>query len=291
MRARALLALPLILLAAAITSRASAANPGVAALQVGLRSHGLYQGPIDGIAGPGTTKAIRQLQKKAHITVDGVVGPQTRKALGRFARHRLGTRQLEIGKEGWDVASLQFRLAEHGFPSGSFDGIFGPRIDAALRRFQAWAGLKADGVAGPATLRALASPPPAIPLPLAWPLTAPVLRDRFGPRGDRWHSGIDLPAPLGAPVYSAQSGRVVWAGWRDGGWGFLVVVAHGRGERSMYAHLSRIDVRLGVWVGQGVRVGLVGASGDATGPHLHFELRIKAASVDPLRVLPTAENH
>lgn len=286
MRARALLALPLILLAAAITSRASAANPGVAALQVGLRSHGLYQGPIDGIAGPGTTKAIRQLQKKAHITVDGVVGPQTRKALGRFARHRLGTRQLEIGKEGWDVASLQFRLAEHGFPSGSFDGIFGPRVDGALRRFQAWAGLKADGVAGPATLRALVSPPPAIPVPLAWPLTAPLLGDPFGPRGDRWHSGIDLPAPLGAPVYSAQSGRVAWAGWRDGGWGFLVVVAHGRGERSMYAHLSRIDVRLGVQVGQGVRVGLVGASGDATGPHLHFELRVEGASVDPQRALP-----
>jgi murein DD-endopeptidase MepM/ murein hydrolase activator NlpD len=290
MRARALLALLLILVAAAIIPRAAAADAGVAALQVGLRSHGLYQGPIDGIPGPGTTKAILQLQKRAHITVDGVVGPQTRKALGRFARNRLGSRQLEIGKKGWDVASLQFRLAEHGFPSGSFDGIFGPRSEGALRRFQEWVGLKADGVAGPATLRALAAPPPAIPVPLAWPLTAPVLGDRFGPRGDRWHSGIDLPAPMGVPVYSAQSGRVVWAGWRDGGWGLLVVVAHGRGERSMYAHLSRIDVRVGVWVGQGVRVGLIGASGDATGPHLHFELRMKNASVDPLRALPSGES-
>lgn len=126
MRARALLALPLILAAAAITPRATAADAGVAALQVGLRSHGLYQGPIDGLTGPGTAKAIRRLQKKAHITVDGVVGPQTRKALGRFARHRLGTRSLGLGNKGWDVASLQFRLAEHGFPSGDFDGIFGP---------------------------------------------------------------------------------------------------------------------------------------------------------------------
>ena len=99
MRARALLALPLILVAAAITPRASAADAGVAALQVGLHSHGLYQGPIDGISGPGTTKAIRRLQKRAHITVDGVAGPQTRKALGRFARHRLGTRKLEIGNK------------------------------------------------------------------------------------------------------------------------------------------------------------------------------------------------
>ena len=286
MRARALLALPLILVAAAITPRASAADAGVAALQVGLRSHGLYQGPIDGLTGPGTAKAIRRLQKRAHISVDGVVGPQTRKALGRFARNRLGTRKLELGKKGWDVASLQFRLAEHGFPSGPFDGIFGPHIDAALRRFQDWSALKGDGVAGPATLAALASPPPTVPLPLAWPLTAPVLGDRFGPRGDRWHSGVDFPAPTGAPVYAARSGRVAWAGWRDGGWGFLVVVAHGHGERSMYAHLSRIDVRVGVWVGQGVRVGLIGASGDATGPHLHFEVRIRGAAVDPLRALP-----
>jgi hypothetical protein len=286
MHVRALLALPLILAAAALAPCAAARNAGVAALQVGLRSHGLYRGPIDGLDGPATAKAIRKLQKRAHITVDGVVGPQTRHALGRFARHRLGSRPLRIGKSGWDVASLQFRLAEHGFPSGRFDGIFGPHIDAALRRFQAWTGLKKDGVAGPATLKALKTHVPAVPLPLAWPLTAPVLGDRFGPRGGGWHAGIDLPAPMGTPVYAARAGQVVWAGWRDGGWGFLVVVAHGHGERSMYAHLSRIDVQLGVWIGQGVRVGLIGATGDATGPHLHFEVRVRGASVDPLRALP-----
>jgi peptidoglycan hydrolase-like protein with peptidoglycan-binding domain len=285
MRARALLALPLILVAAALTPRAAAADAGVAALQVGLQSRGLYKGPIDGIEGPATARAIRRLQKRARITVDGVVGPQTRRALGRFARHRMGSRPLEIGKTGWDVASLQFRLAEHGFPSGEFDGIFGPRINGAVRRFQEWAGLEADGVAGPATLRALRAQPPAIPLPLAWPMTAPVLGDRFGPRGHRWHSGIDLPAPLGTPVYAARSGEVTWAGWRDGGWGLLVVVDHGQAERTMYAHLSRIDVRVGVWIGQGVRIGRIGATGDATGPHLHFEVRVNGASVDPLRAL------
>jgi peptidoglycan hydrolase-like protein with peptidoglycan-binding domain len=286
MRARALLALPLILAAAALTPRATAADAGVAALQVGLRAHGLYQGPIDGLTGPATAKAVRLLQKRSRLTIDGVVGPKTRSALGRFARHRLGTRPLLLGRKGWDVAALQFELAEHGFPSGSFDGIFGPHIDAALRRFQDWAGLKSDGVAGGETLGALTAPPPTIPLPLAWPLSAPVAGDPFGPRGKGWHSGIDLPAPMSTPVYSAAPGQVVWAGWRDGGWGFLVTVAHGHGERTMYAHLSRIDVRVGVWIGQGVRVGLVGASGDATGPHLHFEVRIRNASVDPLRALP-----
>jgi murein DD-endopeptidase MepM/ murein hydrolase activator NlpD len=286
MRTRAFLALPLVLLTATVTPLAAAAwDPGVAALQVGLHSHGLYAGPIDGITGPGTQKAIRRLQSHARIAVDGVVGPKTRRALGRFARHRLGQRSLRTGNAGWDVASLQFQLAEHGFPSGGFDGIFGPHIDGALRRFQKYAGLKVDGVAGPAALAALRKPPAAIPLPLAWPLTMPVLGDRFGPRGDHWHPGIDLPAPLGTPAYSARSGEVVWAGWRDG-YGFLVTVAHGHGERSMYAHLSRIDVRVGVWIGKGVRVGLIGATGDATGPHLHFEVRIHGAAVDPLRALP-----
>jgi peptidoglycan hydrolase-like protein with peptidoglycan-binding domain len=291
MRARALALSAVVLAALATTPQAAARDPAVAALQVGLRSHGLYAGPIDGVDGPATARAIRRLQKGAHITVDGVVGPQTRKALGRFARHRLGSRPLERGRKGWDVASLQFQLAEHGFPSGQVDGIFGRHVDAALKRFQKWSGLTIDGVAGPATLGALTAAPPSIPLPLAWPLTTPVLGDRFGPRGAGWHSGIDLRAPLGTPVYAARSGRVAWAGWRDGGWGFLVVVAHGRGERSMYAHLSRIDVRVGVWIAQGVRVGRIGATGHATGPHLHFEVRIRGASVDPLRVLPSGEGH
>ena len=285
MRIRAFLALPTVLVAAVLIPQASASDPTVAALQVGLHARGLYKGPIDGITGPATQKAIRKLQTRARIEVDGVVGPKTRRALGRFARHRLGQRQLAFGTMGWDVASLQFRLAEHGFPSGDFDGIFGRHIDAALRKFQASAGLTVDGVVGPATFKALRGPLPKVPLPLAWPLTAPVLGDLFGPRGNRWHTGIDLPAPLGTPVYSARSGEVVWSGWRDG-YGLLVTVAHGHGERTLYAHLSRIDVRVGVWIGQGVRVGLVGATGHATGPHLHFEVRVRGAAVDPQRALP-----
>ena len=285
MRIRAFLALLAVLAAAGLIPQAAASDPKVAALQVGLQTRGLYSGPIDGITGPATQNAIRKLQARARLTVDGVVGPKTRRALGLFARHRLGQRQLRIGYTGWDVASLQFRLAEQGFPSGDFDGVFGPRIDAALRRFQEYAGLEADGVAGPATLKALGRPPSTVPLPLAWPLTAPVVGDPFGPRGTRWHTGIDLPAPLGTPAYAARSGEVVWAGWRDG-YGLLVTVAHGHGERSMYAHLSRMDVRVGVWIAEGVRVGLVGATGDATGPHLHFEVRVRGAAIDPLRALP-----
>jgi peptidoglycan hydrolase-like protein with peptidoglycan-binding domain len=277
-------ALPLLVVALALPAAARGAasiSPGVAALQVALRSHGLYTGTIDGIRGPATTRAIRKLQRHARIAVDGVPGPQTRRALGRFARHHLGSRPLHGGLRGWDVAELQFELAFHGFPSGRFDGIFGPHVHHALRRFQHWAGLAVDGIAGRATLDALQRPAARVVLPLAWPLVNAKLGDPFGPRGDRFHSGIDLAAPAGTPVYAARPGRVRFADWSDG-YGFLVVLDHGHGERTFYAHLSRIDVKAGVWVGQGVRVGRVGATGDATGPHLHFEVRIRGAAVNPL---------
>jgi murein DD-endopeptidase MepM/ murein hydrolase activator NlpD len=287
MRTRRVLALLLLVAAAAAPNAdAVAGSAGIAALQVGLRARGLYGGAIDGISGPQTARAVRRLQRRARIAVDGVAGPQTRRALGRFGRHTLGSRSLRRGLIGWDVAALQFQLATHGFASGAFDGIFGPRVQAALRRFQEWAGLRVDGVAGPATLGALTAGPPVVPLPLAWPLTRPVLGDLFGPRGERFHSGVDFRAAAGTPVYAARAGQVVYAGWRAGGWGFVVSIAHGSGERTVYAHLSRIDVRVGVWVAQGVRVGAVGATGNATGPHLHFEVRVRGAAVDPLRAFP-----
>ncbi|MFY9580742.1 MAG: peptidoglycan-binding domain-containing protein, partial [Gaiellaceae bacterium] len=109
----------MVLLAALFlpASASGLSSAGVAALQVGLRAHGLYKGAIDGIRGPLTTKAVRTLQRRALIAVDGVPGPQTRRALGRFGRHPFGSRPLKHDLKGWDVAALQFKLAWHGFPS------------------------------------------------------------------------------------------------------------------------------------------------------------------------------
>jgi murein DD-endopeptidase MepM/ murein hydrolase activator NlpD len=279
--------LALLLLSAsalgADTARA-AGNSEVAALQVALRAKGLYDGTVDGVAGPATATAVRAFQRRAGLAVDGVVGPQTRRALGRLGRPVLGRRPLAPGARGWDVAELQFRLAWHGFPSGGFDGVLGPRTEAAVRRFQRWAALAVDGRAGPATLAALAAPPAVSPLRLAWPVQAPV-GDVFGPRGARFHTGIDFPAPAGAGVVAAGAGRVTYAGWRAGGWGKLVAIAHGNGVRTLYAHLRRVDVRVGDRVGAGFQVGLIGSTGISTGPHLHFEVRLRGAAVDPLTAL------
>ena len=253
----------------------------MAALQVGLAKRGLYAGTIDGVAGRATTAAVRVFQRRARLQVDGLAGARTRAALGRYGRHRLGARPLRRGAFGWDVAELQFLLAWHGFPSGAFDGRLGAHTVAALRRFQRYVGLAPDGIAGVGTIAALHGPLPFCPISLAWPLRAR-LGDRFGPRGNRFHAGLDLAAPFARPVAAAAAGRVAWAGFRAGGWGLLVTIAHRDGVRTMYAHLSRIDVHVGQRVAVGSRIGRVGATGEATGPHVHFEVRVRGAAVDPL---------
>jgi murein DD-endopeptidase MepM/ murein hydrolase activator NlpD len=217
--------------------------------------------------------------------VDGIAGPRVRGALGRLGRPALGSRTLRSGDVGWDVSGLEFRLAWHGFPSGNFDGGFGPQLRAAVEGFQRWAGLTADGVAGPSTLASLRRHPiPASPLRLARPLSAPV-GDGFGPRGNRFHTGLDFLANRGAAVFAGGSGTVAFAAYNTGGYGNLVVIHHSLGVSSWYAHLSSIAVRRGERVGRGVLIGRVGATGDATGPHLHFEIRVRGAAVDPRTAL------
>jgi murein DD-endopeptidase MepM/ murein hydrolase activator NlpD len=189
------------------------------------------------------------------------------------------------GSVGWDVAALQFVLAAHGFPSGTVDGGFGWHAAAAVGRFQRWAGLPVDGVAGRATFAALRRAAlPRVPFALTRPVHAP-LGDRFGPRGLRFHAGLDFVAGYGARVYAAAAGRVVRAAWDASGFGRLIVIDHGGGIRTRYAHLSRFIVRRGAYVARGALIGRVGATGRATGPHLHFEALVRGANADPLAAL------
>lgn len=280
---RVVLVLSLLAALAAAANAHAMGKPSVAALQVALQRNGLYHGPIDGIAGKQTRAAVRRLQATRGLAVDGIPGPQTRRALGPLGRHRIGSRPVRRGMIGFDVSALQFALAWHGFPSGTFDGVFGPRLDRACRRFQAWAGLTPDGIAGPATWAALREPPPRSPAAVDRPVPAPV-GDRFGPRGSRFHAGVDLIAPRDTPVRAAKGGTVVYAG-RNDGFGKLVILDHGGGLETYYAHLRRIGVALGERVARGGRIGLVGSTGNSSGPHLHFEIRVRDASVDPLPAL------
>ena len=249
----------------------------MAALQVALRAHAVYAGSVDGLSGPATTAAIRRFQAAKGLTADGLVGPQTRRALGALGRHPVGSRPLRLGRSGWDVAALQFALETHGFPLGSVDGGFGAHTKAAVMRLQVFAGLPADGVAGPATMRALSGPPVTAPA-LRRPINAPI-GDPYGPRGSSFHAGIDFPADTGTLITAAAPGRVTFAGYDDG-WGLTIVLDHG-GYKTRYAHLSRTLVGLGASVSAGTAIGRVGSTGHATGPHLHFEVTVRGANAAP----------
>jgi hypothetical protein len=281
----ALAALALGLAALVGAPAAASRDAGLAALQVALRARGLYSASIDGLEGPRTTRAIKRFQRRAGLTPDGIPGARTRRALGPYGSHLLGSRPLSRGANGWDVAALQFLLAWNGFPSRAIDGHLGWRTERALRRFQRWASLTADGVAGAQTINALHRPPANCPISLAWPVIGAVTSP-FGPRGNWFHAGIDIAAPFGTPVAAARPGRVVFAGRAAGGWGRLVVVAHAGRVRTLYAHLRTVDASPQQTIGAGTTIGTVGATGHATGPHLHFEVRYGGAAVDPLGCLP-----
>jgi murein DD-endopeptidase MepM/ murein hydrolase activator NlpD len=127
------------------------------------------------------------------------------------------------------------------------------------------------------------APGPAL---LSWP-TDGSPTSGFGTRihpifGDpRHHAGIDIPGPTGQPVLAAAGGVVTAAGDR-GGYGLSVEVDHGGGVSTLSAHLSGIDVAVGQRVGEAQRIGRLGSTGQSTGPHLHFEVRLRGVATDPL---------
>ena len=137
---------------------AAAPSARIAALQVALRSHGLYAGAVDGVDGPLTRKALLTFQRNHHIRATGKIGMATRCKLGRLGTPLLGQRALSRGRVGWDVASLEFGLRRFGLAAKRVDGRFDAATAAALRRFQRAQGLQPDGIAGARTFHALAHP-------------------------------------------------------------------------------------------------------------------------------------
>ena len=127
--------------------------------------------------------------------------------------------------------------------------------------------------------------------PSLWPVRG-WLTSRYGYRnsphgeGRRLHAGIDIAAPRGTPVVAPSDGHVVFAGYHTA-YGNLVIVDHGYGLSSKYAHLTRIHTRVGQRLSRGDLLGRVGSTGRSTGPHLHFEVHQDGVAVNPLRFLET----
>ena len=112
--------------------------------------------------------------------------------------------------------------------------------------------------------------------PLAGTITS-----KFGLRNRTFHQGVDIAAPIGTPVYAFMDGKVTFCGW-EGGYGDLVVIDHKNGIKSYYGHNSKLLVISGQQVKKGQHISDVGNTGDATGPHCHFEIRKNNIPIDPI---------
>lgn len=122
------------------------------------------------------------------------------------------------------------------------------------------------------------------PSKFIWP-TQGVVTSPFGSRWNKQHNGIDVGAPEGSPIYASAAGKVAFAG-EKGGYGLVIMIQHPNNWFTIYAHNSQNIAKQGAFVKQGEKIALVGQTGSATGPHLHFEIRQNLKPLDPLDFLP-----
>lgn len=136
----------------------------------------------------------------------------------------------------------------------------------------------------------VAATPPDMVLPVTGLITSRFSRSRLQPLLNilRPHEGVDVSAASGTPIYAPAAGQVSFVGWRFGD-GLTIEIAHNGGVTTRYAHLRKAMVKDGQAVAAGAQIGQVGSSGLATGPHLHFEVLVAGAPVDPLRYI--AQEH
>jgi murein DD-endopeptidase MepM/ murein hydrolase activator NlpD len=159
------------------------------------------------------------------------------------------------------------------------------------------AGAAGEALAAPEAPPATAVAEPAGPVVRKIAFESPVkgyaVNSPFGMRrlagqAARQHAGVDIAAPRGTGVYGAAEGAVIRTGYEAAGYGRFVEIRHPNGMTTLYAHLSRLDVRSGDRIGAGERIGLVGSTGRSTGPHLHFEVRRGDRQVNPGNVMGQA---
>ncbi|HLO02777.1 MAG TPA: LysM peptidoglycan-binding domain-containing M23 family metallopeptidase [Symbiobacteriaceae bacterium] len=169
-----------------------------------------------------------------------------------------------------------------------------PRVEVASRKADVRRAPASAVSAATPTPAPAPAPTPAAPPPVArtsspgwiWPVQVPILEfTEFDANPGEIHLGLDMAAAAGTPVVAARSGTVISAGWHDG-YGWNVIVDHGDGIQTRYAHGSKLYVAKGDWVEQGQVLLPMGSTGRSTGPHLHFEVMVSGHVVDPRAYLP-----
>jgi murein DD-endopeptidase MepM/ murein hydrolase activator NlpD len=241
---------------------------------------------------------LREAREDAGTQRDDLKRARTRAAERRAAASaRLAALRDTRAQQVRVRAALALRIAEYTEEADQVAAIEAVLSDT-IRREEAQAAarlawLRAARPPPPAPRRApVAAPtPPTGPRPAAppsrsgllWPVNGRVTSG-FGMRWGRMHQGIDISASTGTPIRAARAGVVITAGTM-GGYGNVVIVSHGGGFSTLYAHQSRLGCREGQEVEPGQVIGYVGSTGHSTGPHLHFETRVDGVARDPMHYL------
>ena len=205
-----------------------------------------------------------------------------RSRLGGGARARLGGRGAVGGRA--DVGSGGSR-ARAGRDYGGSGGPCGPRNAAGGDAAGETRGAALMGNLESVNLMRFA----AERLPFGSPVIGGRRTSGFGPRGRSMHTGLDIAAPRGTPIYATADGIVTFAG-RERGYGRVVKIRHAFGFETVYAHLNRARVKVGQRVGRGDRIGDMGSTGRSTGNHVHYEIRIDNKPVNPVKFIEAARD-
>ena len=231
-----------------------------------------------------------QVQQRAHLSAE-LSQLKTLQAQQQKAMKQLAAKIAETRYELYQLNRQSTQLAQQitDMLQQQEDAIIAAAMQAVWTQVQLWSQSNPVGQIQPSAGH-------STKYRFIWPEPQAQISQRFGPSTfwfeppyngyAHFHTGIDLVEKLGSPVYAADDGIVALVGSSGSGYGTYVVIAHSGGLDTLYGHLSAALVKVGQRVTQGQPVGLEGSTGNSTGPHLHFELRINQKPVDPSPYLP-----
>jgi murein DD-endopeptidase MepM/ murein hydrolase activator NlpD len=247
-----------------------------------------------------TTQTAERVQEQADRDVQVALRTQLASELAQLRKlHQqqvksMAELQAKIAETQWELALLRSQSAKLAQEVTDMlqqqeDAIIAAAMQSVWTQVQLWT--QANNIGQIAT-----SAGHSTKYRFIWPEPKAVISQGFGPSKlvleppyggyPHFHTGIDLVEPFGSPVYAADDGVVALVGVSSQGYGRYVVIAHSGGLDTLYGHLSTALVKVGQQVVQGQTIGLEGSTGNSTGPHLHFELRIKQQPIDPTPYLP-----
>ncbi|MGE0799372.1 MAG: M23 family metallopeptidase [Lautropia sp.] len=192
---------------------------------------------------------------------------------------------------GHSEAALLAFLRQSGAATATADSAARGKTAAAgtrvTRSIDPQAGTAASGAFAPGVVAVTEAPSTTTPAVSGWrwPVDAGIVSSEYGSRWGRRHHGIDIAARTGEPVYATAAGDVIYAGNRMSGYGNAVILRHGNGLTTLYAHNSELKVVVGDRVQAGTLIALLGSTGHSTGPHVHYEIRRGETAIDPRSML------